>query len=254
MSRFDSPEQKQYRVNKILALQAWLKYDENEWHNPFTKQQMTSTTFLPMLPHLLNDLRQLAKQQTAACLSDNEQSLTINNIIDKLRTFIQSDEFNIDDFARNETLCKAFNEILQQDFSIVYAKSVDKNDCNSYLFWYVVKRYPQVLTKQYFNMVGGAAWLFAAERSLSRQLWPIIDEQLNKQQQQEAIGLLSSNDYWDVFELAAPLPPTLQAIYNKMYPTLDEEYPCLQEQLLTDYIGIDIALVNYIYKQYIDCY
>lgn len=243
MSLFDENCQRErnLRLKEVLTVAARFEYDDKHYGKPFTHEQMTNTNWVLTLGRLMHDIKP----------NNNDFEYTRDNIHNKLVNYIQSDAFDIEEIKQNEQLAKAYNNLLYCDYTYMYAKHYDKKfDPETYAIHYVIKRFPQVLTKEYFNIVAGSVWLACFEVRFSRNLCRLI-EGFDLEQQKETIGLISSCEALISIDDFVERSSKLKAVYDTMKDTIKQDYPNLQSEYVHDYYNEDLNEVNDIYKQFL---
>ena len=243
MSLFDENYQRErnLRLKEVLTIAARFEYDDKHYGKPFTHEQMMNTNWVSTLGRLMHDTKH----------NINDFEYTRDSIHDKLVSYIQSDDFDIEEIKQNKQLAKAYNDLLYCDYSYMYAEHYDKKfDPATYAVYYVIKRFPQVLTKECFNIVAASVWLASYEVRFGKELCKLI-ESFDLEQQKETIGLLSSCEALISIEQFVERSRKLKAVYNTMKDTIKQDYPDLQNEYIHDYYNEDLNEVNAIYKQFL---
>ena len=243
MSLFDEDRQRErdLRLKEVLVVTARFEYDDKHYCNPFTHEQMTNTNWVSTLGRLMNDIK-------CGC---GDFEYTRESIHDKLVNYIQSNDFDIEEIKQNKQLAKAYNNLLYCDYTYMYANHYNKQfDPETYAVYYVLNRFPQVLTKEYFNIVAASVWLASFEIRFGRKLCEII-EGFDLEQQKETIGLISSCEALIDIEQFVARSNKLKAVYNTMKDTIKQDYPDLQHEYIHDYYNENLNEVNAIYKQFL---
>ena len=236
-SAFRDNEHREQRLNEILVCQAWFKYDDEDFDKKFTTEQLTNINYLRMLVYLVRNLTY--KRQ-------NDSLSTVKNIHSKLMDYVNSTEFNPNEFIQNNNVAQAFNDLLFVDYNFVWYDFTHRNEFEHYVLYNVIKMFPTVLTHQCFRLVASSTWLACCEPRFSRMIYEIIKRELKTDQQIEAVVNISACERWDIFELGVALPKSLQ------FNTTDKD-PCVQfREVYHDFNNDDTKQVNDIFRVYLD--
>ena len=245
MSYFTEYNQREraLRLKEVLSYNVWFEYDDKHYNEPFTREQMTNTNWVLTLGYLFRDM-----------VNKNDFFNTGRNIHHKLIAYIQSDAFDIEDYKQNKQLGKALNRLLYKDYSFMYANYDNaRYEPSLSAFYYVIKKFPHVLTKDYFYIVMACVCVASYKHKFSELVAETI-ETFDLNQQKEIIGLLSSCETLFDVDWIFMHSQKLKSVYDSMKATVEQDYTDLISELIHDFDDVDPNEVNTIYKQFLSVY